>query len=253
MVLKTKLSLGLGFLFLIIFALIILCSFYVQNLSRDSDNILKDNYKSLIYSKNMLLSIDDMKTAITSYVFNTNKKNNGYYLKLFESAKTEFEINRKSENNNITELHEKEYVEMLNNNFEIFLILSSQMKHSGNNNSIYFADYIPAYEKIRQSIININDVNMQAVERKNQVTKNYAYNTIRNMAFIGSVLLLLAMGYFWYFPFYISNTISYLSDKIVELLKVSKIKFDFKSNDEAHIILMAINLLQHKLLSKIKK
>jgi two-component system, NtrC family, sensor histidine kinase KinB len=253
MILKRKLSLGLGFLFLIIFLLIILCSFYVQNLARDSDNILKNNYVSIVYSKNMLLSIDDMKTAITSTVFNPDKKNMEHYFKLFETAKTEFEKNKKSENDNITEIHEKEYVDKLNKNYEIFINLSNRIKHGGINNSIYFTDYISAYEKIKQSIININDINMQAVERKNQLTKDYAYNIIRNMALIGTFLLILALGYFWYFPFYISNTVSYLSDKIVELLKISKIKYDFKSNDETFIILKAIDLLQDKLSGKYKK
>ncbi|MFH0975819.1 MAG: hypothetical protein V1874_08555 [Spirochaetota bacterium] len=251
--LKTKLSLGLGFLFLIIFSLIILCSYYVQNLSRDSDNILKDNYVSLVYSKNMLLSIDDMKTAITSAVFNPDKKNKEHYFKLFETAKIEFEKNKKSENNNITEIHEKEYVDMLNKNYEIFINLSNRMKHGGNNYSIYFTDYISTYEKIRQTIININDLNMQAVERKNQITKDYASNITRNMALIGAFLLILALGYFWYFPFYISNTVSYLSEKIVELLKIGKIKYDFKSNDETFIMLKAIDLLQDKLSGKYRK
>jgi hypothetical protein len=46
MTLKTKLSLGLGFLFLIILTLAAFCSYYVGKLGQESDNILKDNYYS---------------------------------------------------------------------------------------------------------------------------------------------------------------------------------------------------------------
>jgi len=48
MTLKTKLSLGLGFLFLIIFILVGFCSYYVGKLGQESDNILKDNYNSIV-------------------------------------------------------------------------------------------------------------------------------------------------------------------------------------------------------------
>ena len=48
MVLKTKLSIGLGFLFAIIFALAFFCSYYVGKLSEDAENILRNNYDSIV-------------------------------------------------------------------------------------------------------------------------------------------------------------------------------------------------------------
>jgi len=59
MTLKTKISGGLGFLFLIILTLAVFCSYYVEKLGQESDNILKDNYYSIVYSKNMLSALDD--------------------------------------------------------------------------------------------------------------------------------------------------------------------------------------------------
>ena len=67
------------------------------------------------------------------------------------------------------------------------------------------------------------------------------------MAFIGSLCIFMALEYFWYFPVYISTTLSYLSDRIRNLLKNSGVTFDIKTNDEAQIILQAINLLENKL------
>ena len=73
MTLKTKLILGLGFLFLIIFTLAGFCSYYVGRLGQESDNILKDNYYSVVYSKNMLSGLDNMKTSITSTMYNKGR------------------------------------------------------------------------------------------------------------------------------------------------------------------------------------
>ena len=42
MTIKTKLTLGLGFLFVIIFTLAGFCSYYVGKLAQESDNILKE-------------------------------------------------------------------------------------------------------------------------------------------------------------------------------------------------------------------
>ena len=99
MTLKKKLTFGLGFLFLIIIGMAIFCSYYVGKLSQDAENILKDNYKSLVFSRNMISALEETRTAINRIVFNSvdDKKASDYYLKLFEAGRTEFESNLKSE------------------------------------------------------------------------------------------------------------------------------------------------------------
>ncbi len=247
MLLKTKLSLGLGFLFVIIFALAIFFSYSIGKLSQESDNILKDNYNSIIYSKNMISAMDDIRDSVISGILNPkDNKLTEYYTRLFNSGKNDFEINLKAENNNITEIHENEYVDTLNKNYEIFLNLCVLIKKESNINPQYFNEFQSVYEELRHSINDINDVNMQAVVRKNQTVKNESNKIIMIMAVVGSFCVILAFGYFWYFPFYISNSISYLSDKMKELLAKMGIVFDIKTNDETFVILHSINLLDNK-------
>jgi hypothetical protein len=249
MTLKKKLTLGLGFLFLIIFVLVIFYSYHIGKLSHDAENILKDNYKSLVLSKNMISALEDMRTAISSIVFNLNdnKKTSDYYLKLFEAGRTEFENNLKSENSNITEIHEREYVATVNQGYVLYANLCLRIVKGEGGRALYFNEYQPAFEKLRHAINNINDINMQAVERKNQVAKHDSARIIDLMAAIGICCLILAFGYFWYFPFYISNSIAYLSGRMKALLKKSDIVLDIKTNDETFIILQGINLLENKL------
>jgi hypothetical protein len=249
MILKTKLSWGLGFLFLIIFTLVGFCSYYVGSLGRDADNILKDNYNSIVYARNMFSGLDDMKTSVNSMTYQAHpgESMSDYYLKLFESGKTLFETNLKAENGNITEIHEKEYVEELNRDYDVFLKLCLQMKNGQGNRALYFSNFLPAAEKLKQSISSIYDVNMQAVVRKSGRANHDAASFTKFMAMIGSICILLALGYFWYFPVYISTTLSYLSDRMKALLKSAGFTFDVKTNDEAFILLQAINLLENKL------
>src|SRR5271157_1117248 len=120
MSLRTKLTVGLGFLFFIIFALAIYSSFDIQGLSRDAEKIIKDNYDSLVYCKNMLVALDDMRTGISSMVFGSNQiKLSDYYSHLFETSKSTFESSLSDEKSNITEIGEKDYVEELTNNYNL--------------------------------------------------------------------------------------------------------------------------------------
>ena len=249
MTLKTKLTSGLGSLFLIIFALVAFCSYYVGRLGQESEKILKDNYDSIVYAKNMLSGLDDMKTSITSAVYNTGRDGTmfDYYLRLFESGRNVFETNLKGENNNITEIHEKEYVERLNQDYDSYVKLCLQMKSGPGGSSAYFNDFLPACERLKQSINAIYDVNMQAVVRKSRLVKHDSSRFIHSMAMIGSICLLLALAYFWYFPVYISTTLSELSARMRHLLKSSGVAFDIKTDDEAYVMLHAINLLENRL------
>ena len=248
MVVKKKLSLGLGFLFIIIFVLAIFCSYYIGKISQEAGNILKDNYNSLVYSKNMISSLEDLRTAVSSIVFNQteDRKSTNYFGQLFEKGRTEFEINLKAENKNITEIHENVYVEAINKNYDIFLKLSRQIITGSGSNALYFNEFQPAFEQLKQSIDNIHDINMQAVVRKSQMTRHDAERTISYMAAIGAFCLILAFAYFWYFPVYIANSISYLAEKMKQLLKKMGLTLDIKTDDELYVILQAINLIENK-------
>jgi hypothetical protein len=255
MKLSTKLAMGLGFLFFIIFAVEIAGSYYIQKLAKDSDNILKDNYDSITYAKNMLSALDEMKSSIEGAYFNSsnNKKFSENNSRYFETNRIEFEKNLKAENSNITEIQEQDYVDTLNGDYNIYLKLLEVIKKGADDNAIYFNEFLPLNNKLKKSITSIYDVNLQAVVRKSQITQQDAGNMIRIMAIIGSVCIFLAFCYFRYFPFYISTTISYLADKMKELLKDKNIALDIKSNDEALVMLSAINLLKNDCAKKEKK
>ncbi len=248
MSLRTKLTLGLGFLFLIIFGLAAYNSFNIQQLSKEADRVLKDNYDSLVYCKNMLVALDDMRTAVDARIAeaNTNRLQD-YYVQLFRDSKLMFERNLVSEKNNITEAHEGDYVAELDSSYNHYLGLGQQMDKGSANMSRYFNDFVPTYLNVRQKILQIDDLNMQAIERKNLATHKDANTMIVSIAAVGALCVLLAFFYFWYFPFYVSNTLNYLASKAKELLKKINIEVEIQTKDEAFILLQSINMLENRL------
>lgn len=166
----------------------------------------------------------------------------------FQAGRSNFEKNLAAEKNNITEIHERENVAELNDTYSLFLNLCVRINRLGANPSLYFSDFTSTYSNARQRIISINDINMQAIERKNLSAKHDANSMVISMAAVGAICIILAFFYFWYFPFYVSNTMSYLSNKMKELLNNLGIKIDMHTRDEAFVLLQGINLLENKLI-----
>ena len=108
MSLRSKLTVGLGFLFVIILAITVYSSLQIEKLSKEANTILRDNYDSLVYCKNMLIAIDDINLTVSNKIFGPNQKKTSVYdSNLFEQSKSSFENSLNAEKNNITEVSEK--------------------------------------------------------------------------------------------------------------------------------------------------
>ena len=77
MKIKTKLTSGIGLLFMIIVLLGVLAISYIDKLADDTKNILSDNYNSLDYAKGMLYALDNLETdreALNIFMENLEKQ-----------------------------------------------------------------------------------------------------------------------------------------------------------------------------------
>src|ERR1700689_2188107 len=96
---KTKLSLGLTFFFIMIVLIGALGLFAINRLADESKNILKANYESIEYSENMQQAIDAYETKEPE-------------------ALNKFEKNLKAQENNITEIGEQDATASVREMFE---------------------------------------------------------------------------------------------------------------------------------------
>lgn len=62
MKIKTKLNIGVGLLFIMIIVLSVVSAWYINQLKRDTNNILAANYNTLEYSRNMLLALEEINS-----------------------------------------------------------------------------------------------------------------------------------------------------------------------------------------------
>src|SRR5688572_14255187 len=102
MKIKTKLFLGLGFLFAVILLLAGLGAYYTNRLAGETKVVLKNNYESLENVKNMLRATDALLLSDSS--------SNLLALKMFET-------NLQRQLNNITEIGEQAATFTIKENF----------------------------------------------------------------------------------------------------------------------------------------
>ena len=213
MKLKTKLSLGLSFLFAVILAFGILGFFYINKLSNDASRVLKNNHESLVYANNMMKALEDIPAKKDAF-------------KIFDDNLIKQEAN-------ITEPGEKESTEDLRKNFTELL---SNPKDSSN------------YPQLRQSLQLINDLNQDAILKKNVVAQKTAEDASFWLTLIFTILIIVSITFIYNFPAVISNPVTKLSQGIREIANKNynqRIYLDQK--DEFGDLANAFNSMAEKL------
>jgi PAS domain S-box-containing protein len=213
---KTKLSLGLGFLFAVIILIGSVGAIYTHIIARESKEILKDNYESIEYSKLMMQAID---------VFEQEKDSSRFFGK--------FESSLLLQERNVTEFGEKESTNNLRSEFD-------NIKTKGISNY--------SLPKLKKALYEIMDVNMQAILRKNNIAQATANKALAYIGIIGALCFLIVFTFIINFPGYIANPIKGLTESIKQISnKNYHERLRFKSNDEFGELAVAFNSMAEEL------
>ncbi|MEI9934499.1 MAG: ATP-binding protein [Ferruginibacter sp.] len=211
--LKTKLSLALFFLFLVILTFGILSLFYIKKLSSEADKILKNNYATLVYDNNMIKFLDELPGDKTAYI--------------------SFEENLQNQEKNITEPGELNATLALRKNF-------NELKATPFDSS--------NYREIRQSIQEINELNQNAILRKNASAHKIAEDADFWLTVIFVILTLIAFTLVVNFPGVIAEPIRVLSEGITEIANKNYNKrIHLEQDDEFGDLAAAFNSMAEKL------
>ena len=214
MKIKTKLNLGVGLLFLMIIILSLISAYSVFLIKIDTQNILKANYNTLEYSRNMLLSLEKISS------------NNNTDFSFFEK-------NLKSQMKNATEIGEKN----ANINLEKKFII---LKNDFSNESVK--------NQIRQDIFEIMKLNMNAIKQKSDVATHTAETANLWIAITGTLCFLIAFNLLVNLPNNIANPIRELTDSIKEIANKNYLqRVHFMNHNEFGDLAKSFNTMAEKL------
>lgn len=211
--LKTKLSLGLGFLFLVILTFGILSLYYINRLGTDANKILNNNYESLVYANNMLRSVEQMPAGA--------------------AALAEFDNQLKKQEANITETGEKELTLSLRNNYKTLAANPADTA---------------TCSRIRESLHMVIDLNQEAITQKNTIAHATAEKGSFWLTVIFTTLILITLTFIYNFPGIIAEPVAKLAEGIREIANKNYSKRIYlKQDDEFGQLAQAFNSMAGKL------
>ncbi|GIQ57825.1 PAS domain-containing sensor histidine kinase [Flavobacterium collinsii] len=211
---KTKLNLGVGLLFLMIIILSLVSGYAVFLIKADTENILKANYNTLEYSRNMILSLDEIKVNTDSTI-HTFKE----YLE--------------KQTRNVTEPGEKEATAKLERDFAL-------LEKNGSNETVK--------AQIRQDIFSIMKLNLDAIKQKGDIAKHTAENANLWIAIVGTLCFLIAFNLLVNLPNNIANPIKELTQSIKEIAnKNYSERVHFTNHNEYGDLAKSFNTMAQKL------
>lgn len=220
MTIKNKLRAGIGFLFLLAMACCVLSVYFLNRLSADAGVILKDNYKTLQYTRNML---DAMDTG-------NGLRDNGH-VKMMQQ-------NLGLQQHNVTEPGEQALTDSLTGVVKALL----HTDHSDVVNVNKIRDHA------RLLLYGIMKLNMDAIAHKNDVAARTARHANIWVAICAVVLFSVAFTFAVNFPGYIADPLKELTEKIKQVSKRDyHQQIYFQSNDEFGELGQAFNVMTKKL------
>lgn len=213
MKIKSKLLLGIGFLFTMIIFLTGLSIYQINKLNNDTKNVLVANYNSLDYLRKMQLALDN----------NILKSENE---KLFT-------VNLELQKQNITEVGENDLTNSLVQNFSMLKINASDSLIS---------------VRVRKNISDLMLLNMQAIQRKINVAESTADSSILWITLAGTICFIIALTILFNLPGNIANPIKELTESIKEIAAQNySQRVHFNKHNEFGELSAAFNTMAEKL------
>ncbi|WP_312312869.1 HAMP domain-containing sensor histidine kinase [Empedobacter brevis] len=213
MKIKAKLTIGVGALFLLILTLAVVSGWFVNQLKKDTNNILVANYNTLQYSRNMLLALEDVTKDKTALGI--------------------FEKNLNLQHQNVTEIGEKEATSLIIKHF------NSLKQHPDN---------LELNSFIRKDITEVMRLNMEAINRKSDIADDTAQRAIVIISVTGTLCFIIAFTLLINLPSNIADPIKELTESIKEIAGQNyKKRVHFESHNEFGELAKSFNTMAQKL------
>lgn len=240
---RTRFTLGMIFLFLIILVLSVFSGYYLNKLSDKTGAILKENYLSVVYAREMSEGIMNINQEITT-CFLMNRKS--------DSLKIDKELNLISksllaEKRNITEAGEDKLVSGIESDYieyrdSVLKIIKSPKSVA---NMLYLQN---KSGDLYQKLLLLSQMNGTAIETKTDDAKGYSKSALTQMTILASLCFLIGMSFTFSFSSYFNQRFFQLYNGIKEIVSSN---FDqhlyFIGKDEFYEISLVFNEMADKL------
>jgi two-component system, NtrC family, sensor histidine kinase KinB len=246
---RTKFTLGMIFLFIIILVLSVFSGFYINRLSNKTSAILKENFISVVYAREMSEDI----TYINNEVFDCFLTHTVPDTVRISGDLTSFEKSLKEEKNNFTEPGEDKLVSAIESDFTDY---KSVVKNSFD--TPYTSEKILSMQHISagllQQLVLLSEMNGKALEVKTDDAKAFSQSALTRMTILATLCFLIGMSFTFSFASYFNRRFFVLYNGIKELISGNYNKrLLLDGNDEFYELSLVFNEMVDKLNMNKKK
>jgi ABC-type multidrug transport system fused ATPase/permease subunit len=240
---RTKFTLAMIILFLIILVLTVFSGYYLNRMSKKTSAILKENYLSIVYAREMSEGIMNINQEIAS-CFVSNRNPDSLRIKKELSL---IDKSLESEKNNITSPGEDKLVSVIETNYSEYrdnVIKSMNLQESADK-FLYLQN--KSSDLFKQLVL-LSQMNGKSIEVKTDDAKIYAKKASVQMSIIGTLCFIIALSLTFNYGSYFNERFHQLHKGIKELASSNygqRLYFD--EGDEFSDIALVFNKMAEKL------
>jgi PAS domain S-box-containing protein len=230
---KTKISAGLVFLFMLIIALSIVGGYSLKKLENDVAYMLKNNYEGIEYSQNMMQALDKLDYLLEDTVRTS--------VNAYKEQIHIVELNlTKQEKREITD-KEKILTREVRKIFEDYryIILGFPVKR---------LDAHRVEHRIKEKLYLLKDMQMNDLRTNNDIAQSEAKQGFNYITLLGTLCIMFTIVFIFTFPEYIASPIKDLTESIKKIAEKNyEERLREHSNDEFGDLAHAFNSMAEKL------
>jgi hypothetical protein len=192
---KTRMFLGIAFVFVQFAAVSLFSIYYAYNIAKQTNTLFIDNSRTLTYCEKMSAAADTMNSFHISLL--SGKRSTDVDIQI---SKNLFALNLANEENNITEQGEKELVSALKSQYESYQKYALPGGNVRIDMNIYTSRIMPLYNGIKSDLHAIAEINLQAIQRKTEQAAEYENHFYVILSILATVCLLVSFSFLFNYP-----------------------------------------------------
>ena len=240
---RTKFTLGMVFIFLIILILLGFSAFYLNKLSNKTSAILKENYLSVVYAREMTDGISKINQEMTTAFLEKRNPEKTMIVHQLEAIDQSLQL----EKGNFTEVGEDRLVAGFETVFDDYRAKVTKLA-----DSVLSPEELLYFQKkqafLEQQLVLLSQMNGKAIEVKTDDAKVSSKNAFAGMMVLGTACFLIALSFIYSFASYFNERFFELYNGIKEIVSSNygqRLYFD--GVDEFSEISVLFNQMAEKL------
>jgi len=200
--LRKKIFIGYGFALALMILVFIWALVHLLELGQASEAILRENYKSILASENMVYAIERQDSATLLLLLGYEdqawkqfRDNESLFFQWLGRARDNITVEGEER---IVKTIENEYHFYLNHIAELRPVYKSNLQKTA---TFYHETILPSFNSVRNACIHLREINQETMFKASERARHIAKRAIWSMVFIGSAAIGIGLG----FSLFLSN------------------------------------------------